>query len=686
ITSEIQMAVMGTRMQPIGKAFNKFTRIVRDLARSLDKKITLRIIGQEVELDKSIIEALGDPLVHLVRNSVDHGLETPSERRENGKDETGTITLKASHQAGMVFIEVIDDGRGIDPQKVKKKALETGNFAPEKIERMKDKDLLRLIFEPGFSLAPKVTEISGRGVGMDVVHSNLSRYGGVIDVESNLGQGTTLRIRLPLTLAVLSCITFEVGGLNYLLPQNNITELMQIPPFEVKTRVHLVDGRHALNFRDKLIPLIRLSDVLTIPRSFRDPETRARIPDRRFRLHDRRANQWQAAQERLTDAEEPKGTVERQDKDRRFPRRGALRVAIVNNGSFNFGLVVDEFIGSEEIVVKPLGKYLKVNPCYAGTTIQGNGKVAMILDLQGLTEYAGLQPIGQGYVFSSNFDEDKGDLEPFFVVRNSPKEQFAIARDCIQRVELVERANIQVLANRRAMEYEGKLLPLLSLEQLNNIGPLQQNEQMFVLVFNIANREVGLLVSDMPSVEYLLLGDESHSIADGPVIGSVLVNGQMSSVLDLFLLVNELCPDWDVWKQLAKRERPKSILVVDDSKFYRDNISGFLKTWGFDVSTATDGLDAIQLLETQGDQFDMVLTDIEMPNMNGIQLTQEIRKRKQFGQLPIIAISSLDAGEMIQQAYTAGVDKYLIKLDRASLVNHVLDQFEEKRSEPVRSL
>ncbi len=329
VTTDLQWAVMKTRMQPVGRVFNKFIRMVRDLSKSMGKDVDLVISGEDTELDKNIIEDIGDPLVHLVRNSVDHGIETPEEREVTGKLRKATLKLSAYHEGKDVVIEVSDDGKGIDPDVIKRKAVEKGLVSEADLERMSEKDILKFIFFPGFSTAKKVTDTSGRGVGMDVVKNNVSQLNGTIDIDSEVGKGTTISIKLPLTIAIIQALMVKVGVENYAIPLNNVEEIVRVKLEDIKT----VDKKEVLHQRGSVIPLMRLSELLSVG--------------------DSQADEW-------------------------------LYTIIIAWGENRIGLLADRLLGEEEIVIKSLGDYLEDVDVVKGATITGDGDVVLILDVGAL--------------------------------------------------------------------------------------------------------------------------------------------------------------------------------------------------------------------------------------------------------------------------------------------------------------
>ncbi|MBF0395988.1 MAG: chemotaxis protein CheA, partial [Desulfobacterales bacterium] len=375
VTSEVQEGIMQMRMQPIANLFNKFPRIVRDLSHNLEKEAELLIEGQEVEIDKSIIEGLSDPLTHLIRNSVDHGIEMPDERIQSGKPSAGKIFLKAFHEAGQVHIIVSDDGKGINSEKLIEKAIAKGLLTEASASKLNDKEKINLIFAPGLSTSEKVSDISGRGVGMDVVKTNIEKLRGHLEIESVPLQGTSFRIRLPLTLAIIPSLIIGAGGYRFAIPQINVQELVRIIASEVKYRIERIGNSTVMRLREKLLPIVRLVDVLNIEKKFIHPKTGEKLPERRENIVDRRSGKDQREKKQ----------------DRRKSYKSDINVAVLKIGHDNFGLIVDELFDNEEIVVKPLSTHIKDTKCFAGATIMGDGKVAMIIDAAGIADFANLK-------------------------------------------------------------------------------------------------------------------------------------------------------------------------------------------------------------------------------------------------------------------------------------------------------
>ena len=393
VTSELQEAIMLTRMQPIGNVFSKFPRVVRDLSKKLGKQIDLTIVGKDVELDKTIIESINDPLTHLVRNSVDHGIEAPEERKRKGKDIRGLIVLKAYHAAGQVVIEISDDGKGLDGDMLAEAAVKKGLITSDQAKVMSEKERINLILLPGFSTAKKVTDVSGRGVGMDVVKTNLDQLGGSIEIESEVGKGSTISIKLPLTLAIIPCQIVMTGGERYAIPQVNLEELLRIPAATVKERVERVGDAEVVRLRGNLLPLIRMADVFDIDPTYYDPVQDETKPDRRQNIADRRSKSTPLFKEEGAPPPETRDSEQehkRKENERRQSASSALNIVVVSTGAMRYGLIVDRLHDSEEIVIKPLGRHLQQCQGYAGATIMGDGRIALILDVSNIARMAGL--------------------------------------------------------------------------------------------------------------------------------------------------------------------------------------------------------------------------------------------------------------------------------------------------------
>jgi two-component system, chemotaxis family, sensor kinase CheA len=687
ITSELQEAIMLTRMQPIGNVFSKFPRVVRDLSKKLNKTIDLTIVGKDVELDKTIIEAINDPLTHLVRNSVDHGIEKPADRKKLGKSEIGLVVLKAYHEAGQVVIEISDDGKGLDGEALAASAVSKGLLTVEQAQVMSDKEKINLIFLPGFSTAKEVTDVSGRGVGMDVVKTNLDQLGGNVDIISEKGSGTTISIKLPLTLAIIPCQIIETGGERYAIPQVNLEELLRIPAHQVQNRVERVGDAEVVRLRGTLLPLIRLADVIGIERTYFDHNAEEIKPDRRESTADRRGKEsplFKTKNEVEKKSSQRGEMPNRSVLDRRNSASSALNIVVVSTGSMKYGLIVDRLQDSEEIVIKPLGRHLQNCKGYAGATIMGDGRIALILDVSNLARMARLTSIDgsdrAAEVAKAAEDAMRAqkDRQSLLIFKSSETEHFAVPLNQVERIEKIKRSDVEDLGGKRVMKYRGGSLSLICVDDLAMVNPLADHDNLLVIVFNIAKRAVGLLaIGPIDAIEINADIDDT-TLSQPGIMGSIIIDQHTTMLVNVFEMTQTLFPQWFEEREKAVQEfkeesEPPTILIAEDSKFFRNQVKGYMTEVGYNVIEAEDGVEAWNKLHEHGDQIAMLVTDIEMPNMNGFDLTQRIRHDDRFSKLPIIALTTLASAEDMAKGQAVGVNEYHIKLDKERLMVAVHD-------------
>ncbi|MCA8971482.1 MAG: chemotaxis protein CheW [Planctomycetes bacterium] len=632
VTSELQEAVMHTRLQPIGNVFAKFTRVVRDLSKKLDKECTLDIEGGDVDLDRKIIQAIGDPLTHLVRNSVDHGIEPPKARVAAGKPSQGKIQLSARHQGGTVQVTIRDDGRGIDTERLREKAVEKGILRRDEAERLSERDACRLIFHPGFSTAERVTEVSGRGVGMDVVKSNIEKLGGTIEIESEVGVGTTITVIIPLTLAILASMVVNCGNNRYVIPQSSILEIVRIRPNQDNARMESVQGHEVLRLRGMLLPLVRLSEILGIEST--------------------------------------------------TPRDSAS-VVVVESGLLRFGIAVDEVVDAEEIVVKPLGKHLKERKEYAGATILGDGRIGLILDLIGIATQSKLSVAEEAIRKNQEGDEEDHvqtghvEISDIVLFQTQNDEQFAIYLGQVARIARIHAADLSVFDDSMSIAWEGSMIPAIDVHAImhGTGSEPSQPRNGYVLIHERATGNVALFVDKLLDIrrECIDLGKDSKMLPG--VCGVFIAEDKPTRLVEIDGLVTTALPDYWTRRiaQEDKEERsgPIRILFAEDSAFFRNLLVGALETEGFEVRQAEDGEAAWNQFETGCDQIDVVVTDIEMPKCDGLELTRRIRKHKSGGSIPIIALTSLANEDARKRGIEAGVDEYQIKLEKQKLLDSI---------------
>jgi two-component system chemotaxis sensor kinase CheA len=630
VTSELQEAVTMTRMQPVGNVFSKFPRLVRDLARDLGKEVQLKIEGAEVELDKTLLEGLSDPLTHMVRNSVDHGIESPATRAAAGKPRTGTITLKAAHQAGQVVIEISDDGKGLDAEKVAASAVNKGLITREMLQTMSEREKMALIMLPGVSTAEKLSDVSGRGVGMDVVKTNLDKLGGKIDIDSKPGRGTTFRIKLPLTLAIIPSLLISHRGERFAIPQVNVGELIRVRAEQVKDRIDRVGDAEVLILRDRLVPLVRLSEVLKLER------------------------------------EESAGA--------------ACNIILVDTGAFEYGLVVEKLHDTVEIVVKPLGRHLKLLPDYAGATILGDGRVAVILDIAGLAARAGLTAAAAQAVSrteAANREAScEGETYALLLFENAPGEACAVPIYMVSRIERVRPAQIEYLGGRRTMQHRGVSLPVVALSDVAKVGQLAESQAWVVIVFEHAGRPIGLLAAEPLDMIETRIAVDRVTLRQRGIGGSTVLKGKTTLIVDILELAGDAVPAPAETAQTAAESEAQSaaaptVLLAEDSDFFRGQIKRLIEAVGYNVLAAEDGQAAWELLDQHAGEIAAVATDIEMPRMGGLDLTRRIRADARFRDLPVIAVSTLAGDEEIARGMAAGVTEYRVKLNKDEVIDSI---------------
>jgi two-component system chemotaxis sensor kinase CheA len=498
ITTELQEGVMKTRMQPIGTIWSKFPRTVRDVATACGKKVRIEMEGQGTELDKTIIESIKDPLTHLVRNSVDHGIETPEKRVAAGKAEEGKLLLRAFHEGGQVNIEISDDGAGLNSERIRTKVVQKGLMSAEQAGRLSEREVANLIFMPGFSTAEKVTNVSGRGVGMDVVKTNIEKIGGKVDVISRAGEGTTVRMKIPLTLAIIPALIITSGGDRYAIPQVSLLELVHLDEEKRGTAIENVHGAPVYRLRGKLLPLVRL--------------------DQQLKIEDE-------------------------------ARKGSLNIVVLQADDVQFGLIVEEVNDTEEIVVKPLGKQLKSITAFAGATIMGDGKVALILDVRGVAQSAGVIDETREQAASEAKAEAASEVgaersESLLLVQLSNGGQGAIPLELVDRLEEFPRSDVELIGEQQVIQYREKIMHLLTVDELlverrrrpragrGAVAAASGEETIHVVVHVDKKRHVGFIVNNILDVVDKPRGEGGAASRPG-VLGTVVIQNHVTEILDM---------------------------------------------------------------------------------------------------------------------------------------------------------
>src|SRR5450631_3915200 len=627
VTAELQEGVMKTRMQPIGNAWQKLPRVVRDLSNELGKQIELEMQGAETELDRQVLDLVKDPLTHMVRNSADHGLESPEQRRAAGKPERGRIRLSAYHEGGHIIVQIADDGRGLDTEGIKAKAIARGLGSEADIGKLTEAKIHRFIFAPGFSTATKVTSVSGRGVGMDVVRNNIDQIGGTIDVKSVAGVGVSFTIKIPLTLAIVAALIVEAGGDRFAIPQIAVVELVQARAGG-EHRLERIKDTAVLRLRDKLLPLARLSQLLGTEQQPKDVES------------------------------------------------GFIVVTQV--GSQSFGIVVDSVFHTEEIVVKPMSSKLRHIAMFSGNTILGDGSVIMIIDPNGIAQ-------SLGSTVTSQMDADEAadtrhaaadeQMTSLLVFRAGSTQAKAVPLALITRLEEIDARKIELSNGRHMVQYRGQLMPLVSMNE--NVRVKGEGAQP-LLVFSDGVRSMALVVDEIVDIVEDRLDIQVGGDNSG-VLGSAIVEGQATEIIDVGHFLPLAFEDWFRRKDQSARAKVRSVLLIDDSQFFRSMLTPVLQAAGYEVTTAASAQQALTLLK-DGATFDVAVTDIEMPDMDGFEFAEAVRGDPSTLDLPIIALSSVVSADAVERGRQVGFYDYVAKFDRQGLIAALKEQTDVGRS------
>jgi two-component system, chemotaxis family, sensor kinase CheA len=624
VTAELQEGVMKTRMQPIGNAWQKLPRIVRDLSGELGKQIELEMHGADTELDRQVLDLIKDPLTHMVRNSADHGLETPAERLASGKGEQGTIRLSAYHEGGHIIICIADNGRGLNTEKIKAKAISSGLVTEAELEKMSEAQIHKFIFAPGFSTAAAITSVSGRGVGMDVVRTNIDQIGGTIDIKSVAGEGSSVTIKIPLTLAIVSALIVEAAGDRFAIPQLSVVELVRARA-NSEHRIERIKDTAVLRLRNKLLPLIHLKKLLGID------DGAASDPENGF-------------------------------------------IVVTQVGSQTFGIVVDGVFHTEEIVVKPMSTKLRHIDMFSGNTILGDGAVIMIIDPNGIAKALGASgnaahELAEDHAAAhASSGEQMTSLLVFRAGSSQPK---AVPLALVTRLEEIAADKIELSNGRHMVQYRDQLMPLVQMEGVE----VRTTGSQPILVFIDDKRAMGLVVDEIVDIVEERLNIEVAGVQAG-ILGSAVIKGQATEVIDVGHFLPMAFADWFTRKEMKPSAAAQSILLVDDSAFFRNMLAPVLKAAGYRVRTAPNAQEGLSALRS-GQSFDVVLTDIEMPDMNGFEFAETIRSDQNLNRVPIIGLSSLVSPAAIERGRQAGFHDYVGKFDRPGLIAALKEQTAE---------
>lgn len=646
VTSELQNDVMKTRMQPIGNILSKFKRVVRDLSKELGKKVELHTEGDETELDKNLIEAVKDPLTHLVRNGVDHAIEMPEERVNAGKDARGSIHIKAYHEGGQVVVEVKDDGKGLDKQAIVSKALERGVVSEDAVHTMTDREIHHLLFTPGFSTAKKVSNISGRGVGLDVVKTNIEKIGGIVDLHSVYGKETTFKLKIPLTLAIVPALIVRSGAERFAIPQVKVVELVRADSDDEEkfdaNKVEYLQGKPVYRLRGNLLPLIDLRKKLD-----------------------------------LGGESEEEGQVQ----------AGANLVFLSSEDSF-FGIMVDDIEDSADIVVKPLNQFLKKLNLYSGATIMGDGDVVLILDVAGVgaAESSGELDDRQSAGLSKTVSKDVLiETSEYILVDLGCKSQFALPLVLVHRLEEFSEEDIEWSGEQPLVRYRSGILPLVNINKEINLETEKDSDEgsFCVVVVRKGERNFGFMVREILDVVNVANQIDDSLKDRAGVLGNLLYEEEVLVVLDPLEIIDQIQERF-VFANSAEagktedKNRMKAlrsnhlIVLAEDSTFFRNQMVKSLTSEGYKVKSFLNGEQALQfLLESAPDSISCVVSDIEMPVMGGLELVETWKSERPDSQLGYVAVTTRFSESDRERGKEAGFDIYLEKLNAYDLLNAV---------------
>jgi two-component system chemotaxis sensor kinase CheA len=679
VVSELQEGVMATRMQPIGNAWAKLPRIVRDLGQELDKKIDLVMKGAETELDRQVLELIKDPLTHMVRNSADHGLEIPADRLAAGKPEIGTVTLNAFHEGGHIIIEIADDGKGLSVEKIKAKCLDNGLASEADLEQMSEQQIQKFIFKAGFSTAAAVTSVSGRGVGMDVVRTNIEKIGGTIELTSVEGRGTKFVIKIPLTLAIVSALIVECAGERFAIPQLSVVELVRASAHTEHT-IERINGTPVLRLRNRLLPLVHLRQLLKLDEPCISAKKGAKV--------DKDAKGAKSAEGTAVSEEIKPQPVEEvaakipAKEVAATPVKGTddeeVFIVVAQIGNYSMGIIVDRVFDTEEIVVKPVAPILRNLQLFSGNTILGDGSVVMILDPNGIAAATGEISVAEGNEVDAKgrHTTTSADNVAMLIFRAIDKTPKAVPLALVARLEEIDLTQVEYSNGQYVVQYRGQLMPLVMMDPSQK---LESEGRQPVLVFADRHRSMGLVVQEIVDIVEGRMQIELSSEREG-YIGTAVIGGKATDIIDAGYYLTQAFHDWfgSDRESMDSEASGRRLLVVDDSPFFRNLLQPLLSVAGYEVVCVESADAALELCEA-GEDFDVIISDIEMPGMNGFEFARKVTRDSRWAQTPIVALSSFSNASDLARGREAGFRDYVAKTDRDALLNTLHETLAELR-------
>ncbi|HOQ80067.1 MAG TPA: chemotaxis protein CheW [Candidatus Cloacimonadota bacterium] len=621
-TSTIQERIMNTRMQPISLVFSRFPRLIRDMTMKNKKKIHLETSGDSVDLDKSVVESLYDPLAIVMYYLVEKDIESPEERIRANKDETANIYLKAYQEGGKVNVDIISDGAGIDTQLLLNKAIEEGLVSANDAERYGKKDIFDLLFSHNFFKNHMKLDHGEEEVGLVDARVMLEKIGGSISVDTGLANNTIINVKLPLTLVIIPSIIITVNEQNFAVPQVSLQEIVRLKVGDVEHKIEQVNDAPVLRLRNKLLPILYLHKVLGMKKEEQNDET--------------------------------------------------VRIMVMKHDDNEFGLVVDEIFDHEEIVVKNIPRFFKNSLCYTGTTIMGDGSVALILDIGGIGAKGKLNFTGLKEQAGSSDDIDRrmhDDMQNLLLFENAKDQFFALNLDLIKRIEKIAKADIDLVGEKEYIEHEGKSLHVIRLEQYLPVqAPDHEDSDLYVIIPKSVENPIGIIVHRIVDSISVNTEIDSDSIMAKGLIGSALIKDDLVLFPDIFELIEMSEPE-KVQKYRAKDKKKQKILLIEDTPFFRSLEKNYLESAGYSVDIAIDGMDGFK--KAGQHKYDLFIVDIIMPRMDGYQFVEAIKRNPELQKIPTLALTTLSSEESKTKAFNAGFDAYEIKVHKEKLLETV---------------
>ncbi len=653
----VHETVIATRMQTTGSLFERYRRVVRDLSRKLSKEVDLAIEGGDLELDRTILESFADPLTHLLRNSLDHGIESPTEREALGKNRQAQLTLRSYQQSGEIILEVEDDGKGIDPENIARLAVKKGVVLESDLATMPAQQKLELIFQPGFSTKEEASDLSGRGVGMDVVKTNIENVGGTLDIKSTPGQGTTISTHLPLAKALVSssltaALIIRVGSEWFAIPQTAVSEILDQDD-EAESAIEVVDGQYVFHLRDDLIPVIDLHGECSLTPNQSAFANRGQVPQEPMEMGNQSLEKC---------------------------------LVLLTHRRHVFALMVDEVLGFQEIIVRSLPQLVKSCPLFSGLTVLGDGRVAMILDVNGVVKTLDLKFIESELPSQKKRDysgvDDDEQAQRMLIFNYAPDEYFAIPLELVSIIERFNTSDIQRVGDSEYFQFKNETISILRLSNFLPISqePFEETECCLVRPSTI-DYPIGILTGPDVTIAEVSATFEARIDDKNGVIGTFSHDDHLVMLLDLYTVFENHAPDKLRSEPVISGEA--NILVVEDSMFFRKLIAQYASHDHWKMTIVNDGVEAWKLLRDKQQHFDLIISDINMPRMDGFELVSRIRKDQRFDETPVIALTTLSQDSYRKKGLDLGFDRYVVKINKHEIVQTISDCLQIRRGVSV---